>query len=236
MLSDELQKLNSLKEIKPNQNWVSFAKRDLFEKIEESEINSHINIFSVFYLSKKPVLAAIASFVFIMGIFGMAQASVPGDILYSVKKITEKGQSALLPADRKLAFEFKLVNERLNELNSIVNSNRTGKLASAVKEVNDSLNTVAGKLKGEKVTKEIVKETGKINEVRNQIEEVLAIRISSDDTNQAFIDYYKIATEEIINDLRDRELNDEQIILLDKAVLLYEEGGYINALEVLLNI
>jgi hypothetical protein len=235
MSSNELKKLEVLREIKPNSNWVSCAKSDLFEKIEE-ESNSHINVFSLFFLSKKPVLAAFASFAFIMGIFGVAQNSVPGDLLYTVKKVTEKGQAALVPVDDRLAFELKLVNERLNELNSIVNENRTGKLASAVKEVNDSLNIVAEKLKEGQVTKEIVKEAGKINEVRNEIEGVLATRIASDDVNQTFSDYYKFAAEDIIADLEDRELNDEQVVLLDKANLLYEEGEYINALEVLLNI
>jgi hypothetical protein len=236
MLLNELEKLESLRGVKPNQNWVSFTKRDLFEKIDEAEISSEMNILSVFSLRRRPVVAAFASFVFVMGIFGIAQNTVPGDLLYSVKKVTEKGQSVLVSRDDKLAFELKLVNERLSELNSIVNENRTGKLASAIEAVNESLVMVSERLKEGQITKEVVKEAEKIEEVKNEIEGVLAARISTEEVNQTFNDYYMFATEGIINDLKERELNSEQVILLDKAVLLYEEGEYISALELLLNI
>lgn len=243
---NEIKKLESLKAIRPDENWVGFAKRDIFEKIEEMEESPSFVASLVFNLKRKPVLAAFASFVFMMGFFGFSQKAMPGDALYSVKRIIEKGQASLVPGDGKLAFELKIVNQRLDELNNIVSNNNVGRLAPAVKEVSDSLTAVAGRLKGiedsKKIAKVIIEETEKIRKTKGAIEDSLATRIGDDDTDNEIAKvlngYYKIkiTVEQMIADLNRRTLSEGQGSLFKEAIGLYEGGEYEKALEVMLNI
>ncbi len=227
---DLIKQLKGLKEIKPRNEWVLLTKRQILS--EESGVSvrhSMSNIFAVFQW--KLAFAPVVSVFIVIGLFGFANTTVPGDFLFPVKKAAEIAQIGLSLTSEKPEVHLRLANRRLEELSSIAETNKVRNLAPAIKEFQDSITeAVNGLSQSDSATlKDLAAETQKMEVTKQRIESVLGIQIGGETgkfENQ-LIGY-------LISDLEKRSLSEEDQKLLAEAKKYSEAGDYTLSLEKIL--
>jgi len=235
--------IRELRQIKPNKDWVALTKSRILgeKKIELTPIFlSSVGHYLRLFFGWRPIYAGLIIVFVLFGLFGFAQNSLPGDPLYPIKKISERAQAVFVSEEEKPAFQLKLANERLEELAKIVEANQMKKLASAINEVQASIAQTSQNLREvkepekEKIAKTIVEQTQKLKGTKQKIEEVLATKIGTEESEkeleEALIPYYKIVAGSQIKDLEERTLTEEQEDILTQAKEDYEAGNYFDAL------
>ncbi|MGB2762230.1 MAG: DUF5667 domain-containing protein [Minisyncoccales bacterium] len=244
-----IKKLKKLQEIKPRQDWVVFTKNQILSdnqdnKVKESFISQFISVFNVRPFLK-PAFATALCFCLLFGVFSFAQNSLPGDLLYSVKKIKEKAKLSLTSEANMPNAQLELTQRKLDELTKIAGENRGKNLASAVQEVEKAMKETAETLKkvaivendGE-IAKEIKEKVEAIEKQKETVEEILATKIDSEELDESINSYlnsyYKILVEREIKELENRELSSEQEELLKEVKELFEQENYQEALEKIL--
>jgi len=235
-------KIRELRQIKPRKEWVFSVKKDILRTLpgartldigEEPKIkwSSILDIFSY-----KPVLAGAVtvSFLILFSLFVSSQNSLPGDLLYPVKKITEKIQAVFVSGEEKQMVQLELANKRLEELSKITQKNQVEKLAPAIKEYQASVSEAAKNIK--KITKEIIQQNQKMEETKARIELSLGVKIDEAENLENTITN-KIAeakTAEVqIKDLEGSTLNEAQQKTLEETKQAFEDGNYRLALELI---
>ena len=223
--ADLVKKIQELKKIRPRKDWVVLTKSQILG--EEPKI--------LFFPFFKPALATITALGILFGIFSLAQNSLPGDILYPIKKITEKSQAVFVSEEELPKYNLEIANKRLEELNEIAQTNQVKKLAPAINEVQASVSEAAKNLvKLKKVDKKIVEEAVKIGKNTKNTEEILATKIFPEETEESLNDFYKTYAQMLIKDLEESTLAEEQKLLLEEAKEDFETGNYSQALEKIL--
>jgi hypothetical protein len=221
-----IQEIKKLKQIKPEKEWVVLTKRQILGSDQKS------GIFEIFSPIFKPAFASVVTLGLLMGIFVFAQNALPGEPLYPLKKITERAQAFFVAPKDQPKLELEFTEKRVEELNQIVQKNEVKKLASAVKEVKESISqTTKMLITPQKIDKEIVEKTKKIRENIENTEKVLATQILTEKEKEAI---YKIEVEYLIEDLEKRTLSPEDQEIFEKAKADYKEGNYSEALTKIL--
>jgi len=233
--ADLIKKIRLLKQIRPSKDWVLLTKRELFKE-ETSVFKAYRNpasvilgIFPRLFLNYR---FAVATFVVLgilaSGTVNLAQNSLPGDFLYSVKRISEKGRAIFVSEKEKPRAQLELANKRLDELTKIAEENQVQKLAPAISEFQASLYQAAKDLKKpNKLTKEIVDQTQKLEENREKVE-ALGIVIGG---SEEFENTLKEIVQREIQDLETRSLTENQEELLGEIKEDFEVGNFAGALE-----
>ena len=247
-----IQKIQKLKQVKPREEWVLLTKNKMFDIKDEVVENTVeqtteakagvreilVGAFKIF--NYRPALAATVSFVFLSVVFVSAQSSLPGDSLYSVKKITEHVRMELASQTEKPMAQLELTEKRLTELAKIADANLVKNLAPAIVEYEKTAKQSAKALK-EIAAAENFKADDKIVilleatlEKTQIIEDTLATQIDTSDLEELADSYYRreLVKQEII-DLENSTLTADQEVLLQEAKQHYEEGDCTQALEVI---
>jgi hypothetical protein len=216
-----VKKIQVLKKIRPRKDWVVLTKSQILG--EEPKI--------LFFPFFKPALATVTAFGILFGVFSLAQNSLPGDILYPLKKIAERGQAVFVSEEEKPTFQFELANKRLEELTEITQTNQVKKIAPAIEEFQANVSEAAKSLvKVKKVDEKIVAQTKKLEENKESIEKVLATRIEIKEYDTAIAQL----VEGQIEELKNQSLTEAQQELLEGAEEDFEAGNYNQALEKIL--
>ncbi len=220
-------KLRELRQIKPRNSWVSLTKTQILG--EEPKFT--------FFPYLKPAFAGfIAIFVFI-GIFSydLVRNSLPGDLLYSIRKVAHEGQAVFISDEGKPAFQLKLANDRLEDLTKAPVKN----LAPTINEFQANISEAAKNLAKIDATtsdpiaiKKIIEETKRLEENRQKVES-LGVVIGEEATAELNNALGKI-TENLIEDLENRSLTEEKEEILSQMKELFEEGKYSEVLELYL--
>ena len=219
---DLIKQLKGLKEIKPSKEWVILTKRQILP--EEKSVSA----FPVFQW--KLAFAPMISVFIVIGLFGFANTTVPGDFLFPVKKVTEVVQVGLsLTSAEKSEVHLRLANRRLEELSAIAEANKVRSLAPTIKEFQDSMTEVVNNLSSmdRSALKELVAETQKLEENKQKVESVLGVQIGGEQTEKL----EKQLSAYLLADLEKRTLNEEDQKLLTEAKEYFEAGAYTLALE-----
>jgi len=219
-------KIRELRQIQPRKEWVSLTKTQILGE-EESKLDSIISVFHVFFL--KPAYAGLIVVFVLFGLFGISQNSLPGDLLYPIKKITEKSQAVFVSEEELPKYNLEIANKRLDELNQIAQTNQVKKLAPAISEFQAKASEAAESLAKAKKpdVEKIVAQTKKLEENKQKVEEVLATKIETEEYDNALAQI----VESQIKDLEGRTLTEIQQELLAEAKELYEAGNFAQALE-----
>lgn len=237
-----INKIRQLGQIKPSKDWVIFTKERILGE-EFGKGRASVFGWSEFVEGMRIVfqhkfafasLLVVLVFVGVLGTFAFAQNSLPGDSLYSLKKITEKSQAVFISEEDQPRHNLEIVNKRLDDLTKIAESNRINNLASAIEEVQKSEEQAVKSLnnpevkKDPKQVKEIVATVKKIEEKKQELREVYGVAglEESEETNST-----KIVVEWLIEDVENSSLTEEQEENLTEAIKDYEEGDYSQALE-----
>lgn len=227
-----INQIQLLKQIKPRQDWVVSVKTQILQDEVQSSV-SVTQVFSRMFLQLRPAFVSLVVLVAIIGTFGFVQNSLPGDLLYPVKKVAEQGQAKFLVSEQDIVhYKLEMANKRLEELTKIAQVNQVKKLAPAIAEFQANVAEAADNLiKAKDLNiKEIVADTQKLEENKAKIE-ALGIVIGE---TQEFDNAMKQVVEGQIEILENQTLteNQEQVLVLVKQD--FEAGNYSQSLEKIL--
>jgi len=233
-------KLKKLGQIEPRKDWVLLTKEQIlgskkpiftftsFLKEMQREMQRGERLISRY----KPVFATALVGAVLLGLFGFAQRSLPGDALFSLKKITEKSQAVFISQKYQSKHDLEIVNKRLDEATKIAENDGAENIASAVKEVEESMNQAAKSLAEadsgnvEKIVEEVQKLEEKTEKLRT-----LGVKIEeSEELNSVLAQI----TEREIKDLEGVALSEEKEEILVQIKEDYQKGDYSQSLEKIL--
>jgi len=234
-----IRQLKELADIQPRKDWVVLTKRRIFADEVMPEAKPGLLSFFPFFRYKL-ALAPIISVLIIIGLFGFAQSTIPGDLLFSVKKMTEDAQVTFTSTTEKPKAHLELANKRLEELNSIAENNQVRNLDPAIKEFQANIVQATKEIMAMNVNvttsdslvlKGIVAETQKLEENKQKVEQVLATVIGDTQglRNAIALLEEQLATQ-LIAGLENQMLTEEDEKLLIEAKEYYEDRDFSQAL------
>lgn len=160
-LLKNLKKLQNLEVAgKPQDSWISESKEILMSQIRPQATENFSAgeggyyfqyFFSVFKVAMRPVGAFMLVLFVMLGYsatISVANASLPGDMLYPIKTASEKMQLALtFEDDKKVQMQMGFVGRRVDELQQIVvkvenNQDKARKVSDAAKQISSDVNVV----------------------------------------------------------------------------------------------
>ncbi|MDO8486524.1 MAG: hypothetical protein Q7S77_02410 [Candidatus Staskawiczbacteria bacterium] len=243
-----INKLKELQRISPRKDWVLLVKNQILEPkfnaqtlvIQQTQKKQSFGLLwflpALFYQRKLAYSFATLLFM-IVGMFGFAQYTVPGDALFSVKKFTEQSQAALSPEIDQLNNSFKVANRRLSDLTQVVENKRTQNIAPSIKEFQASVFEVADNISvsnlkavsNPEAVKKVVEMGKKVRELQSR-----GVIIEEEGLNILELESFTKILEDLITDLENRTLTTKQEVVLDRMKELFEKGEYSEALELYL--
>ncbi len=228
--------LKELRKIKPRKDWVVLTKSRILTQEQQSQ--EEVSIFSLFRY--RTALAPVLGVLIVVGLFGFAQKTVPGDFFFSLKEMTETVQVGFSSFDEKPKVSLQLANKRLEELSRIAESNRVENLGPAIEEFQESLSEATRNIAGldanvtssdPVILKDLVQETIRLEENKKKVETVLGTKVGdTKELGSAIVALEKRMAAYLIGDLETRTLSDKAQGLLDEAKVDYQEGNYQEAL------
>ncbi len=227
---DLIASLRQLREIKPNQEWVVLAKSRIL-----GDAPAKRSIFEAFLPYFKPVLVGLSVFFVVIGVFGygVIKNALPGDLLYSVRKIIHQSQVAFVSQEEKPALQLQFASDRLQDLNRAPAKN----LAAGINEFQASIADAARALNSINIAtsspatiKQIVEGAKKIETNKQKIESLGVVVGGTEELENAL---GKIV-ESLISDLGDSTLSQAKTDVLVQMKQLFYEKKYSDALELYL--
>jgi hypothetical protein len=149
-----IEQMKMLKEIKPRKEWAVLLKSQILaEKQAETKIIAQptntigiMDVISSVFFQRKLAYAFTAVLFMIVGVFGFAKYTVPGDLLFPVKKIAESSQAALT-GQTSLKQNVLTLNNRINDLAQVAKAGRKDSIPSAISEISANVSEVTKNLK-----------------------------------------------------------------------------------------
>jgi len=227
--------IQQLKEIKPRKEWAVLLKSTLLENKVPSRMTGVVSapkvrftdvLRSVFF-QRKLVYAFSVILLFVVGIFGFAGSTVPGDILFPIKKIAEQSQAALTGQPDSVAN----LNNSIKDLAKLAKEGRTNNIPSAISEVSANASQLAKNLKDNPT-----KDPQMLKEIAVSLKTLADVPGTDLTGNQDVKDLYRAVVQNQIADLEKTTLTDEQSNTLAEVKDLYDQEKYAGALEKILSI
>lgn len=219
-----ISKLQELKQIKPNANWVLLSKNQILDTkvhgIERVGIVKNLgNIFNVIFGRK--LAYSFAAFLFIaLGVYGLTN-------VISLQNAKNTNQPiALLAAEAELQNNFRILDEKSKNLMEVIEK-EPGKVNVAIQETKVAVESVTESIKKEpmlskKVALEVSKNRTYLNIAGN------------DELDKEYDNLFKTASEQLLEDLKNVALPEERKEFLDKISVDYTKGLYEGKYSVLL--
>lgn len=239
-----INKLKELQQVRPNKDWVILAKSQILGGVKPVKNESIFGVLrflpSLIYQRKLAYAFAVLMFMMI-GMFGFAQYTMPGDMLFSVKKMTEQGQTAFVSKENQLQNNFAIASRRLDDLTQVVKDNRTQNIEPAIKEFQASILEVTKNLidnigqKGSQEIKDIAVQIKKMEDNKKQLQ-TLGVNLEDTRESKELNSALAPLVQREIDDLEKTTLTEEQEKTTQTVKDLYTEGKYSDALEQILMI
>ncbi len=212
-------KLQTLRQIKPRENWVTFTRNQILVNsiVKDNLVHTptykglFLNSFSSLFQRK--LAYALAGFLFIVGVLGFI--SLPN------KQVALKDASPAALVEIKSNVEtLKTKSQNLAK----ADNNKSGDITLQIKEANDA---------AKELTKAIEKDPQLVKEVAldvNNNKTYLNV-VGENDLKETSDTLYKIIDSQMIEDLDKTTLTEDQQKTLDMVKDLYDQGKYSSALE-----
>jgi hypothetical protein len=226
-----IKKIKELKTIKPRKDWVLLTKTQILG-VEVSP-KPKFELFPFFKLA----YAGLFFLLLLAGLIELSLGALPGDPLYSLKRISEKAQAVFVSKEERPNLQLELTNKRLEELNKVAETNQVENLAPALSEFETTkiaakkevVNSIKNKSEKEaiKVAKDIAPKLADLNEKEKKVYATLNI----ESTEGAEQTAEKAVVEILIKDAKNSTLTEEQKADLVKVEEYYKSGDYQEALN-----
>ena len=207
-----IQKIQELKQIKPDKDWVVLCKRRILP--ESSSWQEQLSIIfgnlPRLFLQPKPVLAVSITLILL----------VAGLVFYLDRDPTEIAQQ--LPAELEQA---KMIVIALEELQTEVNqATKELKKIQEPQRVLEARNVVVPTIEA---ARNIIVETERLEQdIRNKQDRILAVKTSIDELESALDEALAIQAKRLIQDLETKTLTETQKQVLEQAKTAYQKGDY----------
>jgi hypothetical protein len=212
-----IQNLKKLNQIQPRKGFIVSAKKEILGE------SPGFGLFSVL----KPVYAGLFCLFMIFGLFQFSQNALPGELLFQLKKITEKVQTMFVSEQERPTLSLFLANERLMDLATIAEEDQAQKLAPAMNEFKLKTVEVAKNIANmTEVNEEIVAQFKELEENKAKIEQVLAAKIDTEEYDNALAQLVEV----VLIDLEQRTLTEQNKEILMQAKEFFENEDYSEAL------
>lgn len=235
---DLIKNLKALRKTEPDKDWVLSVKESVLGKeVPSNSLFNRIEETIGFIFHHKPAFATLTVFICLISVVTIAERSLPGDSLYSVKRTVE-GIQIVLKGEENPKLSFEVVTKRLEELNKVVEKNSAKNLAPAINEFQASVSEVAKNIKVDEIKdiKVVSKEISKIDIEKERIKS-LGIEIGENkDLEDLKVRLNCRKSEDLIVIWGTGTLNKNQEEALEKARELYNEKECASSLEILLSI
>lgn len=230
-----IESLSQLKEIKPRREWAVLLKSQILAekqaevKVTEqpAQLSGIMDIFSSLFFQKRLAYSLTATLVLLVGIFGFAELTVPGDLLFPVKKLAEQSQASLV-GQTAVQQNVVTLNSRINDLALVAKEGRKNSIPSAISEVSANVKDLTQKLKDSPTDSQTLKE------IATSLKTLADVPGTDLSENADVKDLYQTVVQSQIADLESLTLTDDQKIVLEEIKGLYDEGKYTDALEKIL--
>jgi len=232
MEKDLISKIKELKKIEPSQEWLVSARNDLMSGIEPE-----IGFFQWLRQPQQFALITCLILIFLGGPWLTLEASkpsLPGDLLYSVKKANEGLQMTITSEDNKTQLKVEFAGRRLEELVKISeDSGKINEVKGIVSDLKDNLeeaSVYADKISETEIIA-VAKKTQKIKEDLNQAVEEASSDVQ-DELAQAG-EAVKEINKQILTTLNRRyqEDNQDAATSTDEEILIFlqelEDGSVV---------
>ncbi len=232
-----IEAIKELKSIKPRQEWAILLKSQILSPEPEPQKARELPAQKISFwqimqtvLFQKKLAYAFAAFIFVItGMFGFAQYTVPGDLLFPVKKLAEQQfQSPLVIAVNRSNDVLQVAKEKKDVYPAI--SELKASLADAAKNLAQSIAQA-----GKDSIRQIAADVKKIEDNKKQLQ-TLGIDIDSTQETKDLDNALAPLVQAEIVDLEKAILADEQKAQLALAEELYGQQKYSEALEIILTI
>jgi hypothetical protein len=220
---DLISKLQELRQIKPSQDWVVSLKKQIIPGKPgfRVQISSVLEVLPRLF-QKKLAYATITLAAVLFGLFGVSMSTVPGDLLFPVRRIAEKSQGVLLSGADQSKYNLEIANKRLEELATIVRTNKTNNIASAIQEVKQSVADAA---------KDLNNNPQDLDETASQITNSATLAmLNNSQVSQISDALMPITVQQLIQSLEKTTLTENQQKTLVEVKDLYDKGNYNDAL------
>jgi hypothetical protein len=164
----------------------------------------------------------------IVGVFGFANHTVPGDVLFPVKKIAEQSQAALT-GQTALKQNVANLNSRINDLSQVAKEGKKDNIPSAISEINTNVSVLAQSLKDNPA-----QDPQTIKDIAASLKTLASVPGTDLSEFQEIKDLYQMVAQSQIDNLEKTTLTEEQNKALAEIKDLYEQGKYTEALEKIL--
>jgi hypothetical protein len=231
-----IESLKKLKEIKPRKEWAILLKSKILAEQKKTgyplgrpvKTVSIMDVFSSVFFQRKLAYSFAAILFLVVGIFGFAQYTVPGDLLFPVKKLSEQSKAVLI-GQTSLKQDVAALSNRINDLAQVAKEGRKGSIPSAISEINANVSVLAKSLKDNPV-----KDQQTLKDIATSLKTLADIPGTDLTANQDVKDLYQAIVQGQIADLEKTTLTDGQKSELLQAEDLYNQGKYTDALEKIL--
>ncbi len=172
-------KIKQLDKIQPSSEWLNWERHNLMTHISlDEELDDGAGFFN--WLKAPQSFALVVCLILI--VFGgpwlmvkASQASLPGDILYSVKKISEDLQTTIASGNNKAQLKVDFASRRLEELVKINEysyntlEEKTKRTKQAIGDLRNELAEAGGHIKGVYSKEEVIAVTKKTKKIREEL-------------------------------------------------------------------
>lgn len=233
--------IKKLNQIKPRQEWVVLLKSEIINSsyLAEPKVNiierktSVVEIILRVLFQRKFAYASMTLLFFmVVGVFGFAKYTMPGDIFYPVRKIAEQTQQTPIQIayNRSEDLVRAVVENKTQNLTPAINEYKAS-VSDAVKNLTDSLSNK----KNKEPINNIINEVIKIKENQKNLQ-VLGLNVGNDDEISKLTNLLSTIVKNQIADFDDATLTEEQQKILTQVKELNEKERYSEALELILEI
>ncbi len=218
-----IQNLKELNQIQPRKEFIVSAKKEILGE------SPGFGLFSAL----KPVYAGLFCLFMVFGLFQFSQNALPGELLFQLRKITEKVQTMFASEQERPTLSLFLANQRLMDLATIAEEDQVQKLAPAVNEFKlETVEAAKNLATITEVNEEIIVQVKQLEENKEKIEQVLATKIDTEEYDNALA---QIVEREILA-LEENTLTEEEQETLEGIKEYFENGEYSEALTGILNL
>ncbi len=237
MEKDIIKTIQGLKQIKPSKEWVVLTKKQVLGEMPgyRERFIEVLETLPKVLVQSKLAYATVTLFLIFIGLFGFTQNTVPGDFLFTIKKVAEQTQGIFIPEKGQSKYNLEIVNKRLQDLTKVAIDNQTNKIIPAINELQASVSDAANSLNNEEIKrdpqaiKEIAQEVKKIEENKQRVES-FGIVIGENNELGELNNALSQMVQKQISELEKSSLTEVQQTLLAWAKIDFNDKNYSEAL------
>ncbi len=143
-----IQKLQDLKQIKSNQDWANWLKANILQTKPQSGLYNKpkvkLAVFSFISKYQKTLVPSLLAFFFVFS-FAFAQTTLPGNILYPIKTLTQNAKIYLASENTKPVVRLEVVKARMGDLSKVENYEK--EISVIAKNIGKDLEIVSQEIK-----------------------------------------------------------------------------------------